>query len=158
MHFIRSNQQPWTHFPRKKIHLSPQQAYSDLDYADNIALLSDQINNAEVLLHSLETAAHKVGLTLNSNKTECMLLNEESTGNEIHNFNWTSPNTVDEFKYLGSNITDSKNDFNISRALSPCNKLHLIWKSDISKDTKLAFFQASVESILLGDAETWKNV
>ena len=89
-----------------------------------------------------------------------MLLNEESTGNEIHNFNWTSLNTVDEFKYLGSNITDSKNDFNIRRALawSACNKLHLIWKSDISKDTKLAFFQASVESILLGDAETWKNV
>ena len=159
MHFIRSNQQPWTHFPRKKIHLSPQQAYSDLDYADNIALLSDQINNAEVLLHSLETAAHKVGLTLDSTKTECMLLNEESTGNEIHNFSWKSLNTVDEFKYLGSNITDSKNDFNIRRALawSACNKLHLIWKSDISKDTKLAFFQASVESILLGDAETWKT-
>ena len=43
-----------------------------------------------------------------------------------------------------------KNDFNICRALawSACNKLHLIWKSNISKDTKLAFFRASVESTL----------
>ena len=35
------------------------------------------------------------------------------------------------------------------------NKLHLIWKSNISKDTKLAFFRTSVESILLYGAETW---
>ena len=35
---------------------------TDLDYADDIALLSDQINNVEILLQSLETAAHKVGL------------------------------------------------------------------------------------------------
>ena len=50
-----------------------------------------------------------------------------------------------------------KNDFNICRALawSACNKLHLIWKSNICKDTKLVFFRASVESILLYGAETW---
>ena len=35
---------------------------ADLDCADDIALLSDQINNVEILLQSLETAAHKVGL------------------------------------------------------------------------------------------------
>ena len=35
---------------------------ADLNYADDIALLSDQINNVEILLQSLETAAHKVGL------------------------------------------------------------------------------------------------
>ena len=34
---------------------------------------------------------------------------------------------------------------------------HLIWKSNISKDTKLAFFRDSVESILLYGPETWKD-
>ena len=113
-------------------------------YANDIALLFDQINNAEILLQSLETAAHKVALTLNSTKTECMLLNElneESAGNETHILNGISLNTVD-FEYLGSYIEDSKNAFNIREALtwSACNKLHLIWKSNISKDTKPAFF------------------
>ena len=67
-----------------------------------IALLSNQINDAEILLQALETAAHKVGLTLNSTKTECILPNEESTGNEIHILTGASLNTVDDFKYLGS--------------------------------------------------------
>ena len=70
---------------------------------------------------------------------------------------WTSINTVDYFKYLGLYIKDCKSDFNIRKALawSACNKLHLTWKSNISKDTKLAFFRAPVESILLYGAETW---
>ena len=142
---------------KKKSTYHPSKHITDLDYADDIDLLSHQINNAEILLQSLETTAHKVGLTLNSTKTECMLLNEESTGNEIHTLNGISLNTVDNFKYLRSYIKNSKNDFNICKALaqSACNKLHLIWKSNISKDTKLAFFQASVESILLYGAETW---
>ena len=61
--------------------ITPSKDIIDSDYADDTALLSDQINNAETLLQSLETAAHKVGLTLNSRKTECMLPNEESTRN-----------------------------------------------------------------------------
>ena len=129
---------------------------TDFDYAENAALLSDQVNNAEILLQSLETATHKVDLTLNRIKRECMLLNEESIGNEIHTLNGTSLNTADDFKYLGPYVKGSKNDFNICKALAwcTCNKLHLIWKSNISKDTKLAFLQASVESILLYGAET----
>ena len=81
---------------RKSTHHSSKHI-TDLDYADNIALLSDQIENAEILLQSLVTAAHKVALTLNSTKTECMLLNQELTGNEIHTLNGTSLNTVDDF-------------------------------------------------------------
>ena len=35
------------------------------------------------------------------------------------------------------------------------NILDLKWKSDISKSTKINFFRACVESILLYGAETW---
>ena len=71
----------------EEIKIANRKASTDLDYEDDIALLFHQINNAEILLQSLETAAHKVGLTLNSTKTECMLLNQEFTGNEIHTLN-----------------------------------------------------------------------
>ena len=80
----------------------PSKHITDLDYADDIALLSNPINNAETLLQSLETAAHRVGLTLNSTKTECLLQNEESSGNDIHTLSGTSLNTVDDFEYLES--------------------------------------------------------
>ena len=84
--------------------VTPSKHITDLDYADDIVLLSDQIINADILLQSLETAAHKVGLTLNSPNTEYMLLNQESTRKEIHTLNRASLNTVDDLKYLGSNI------------------------------------------------------
>ena len=67
-HGITLQDRKSTHHPSKHI--------TDIDYADDIALLSNQINNAEILLQSLETAAHKVALTLNSTKTERILLNE----------------------------------------------------------------------------------
>ena len=70
----------------EEIKIVNRKASTDLDYEYDIALLFDQINNAEILLQSLEAAVHKVGLTLNSTKTECMLLNQEFTGNEIHTF------------------------------------------------------------------------
>ena len=43
-----------------------------LDYADNVALIAEHITSAQALLLSFEEAAAKVGLKLNSKKTECI--------------------------------------------------------------------------------------
>ena len=43
---------------------------TDLDFADDLALLAENIKNLEELLHSLETAASQVGLLCNERKTE----------------------------------------------------------------------------------------
>ena len=59
--------------------------------------------------------------------------------------------------YFGSYVADSKKDF-ISckgQAWSACNRLQHIWQSNISRSTKLAFFRAYVENILLCGSETW---
>ena len=53
---------------------------------------------------------------MNNTKTECMLLNEESTGNEVHTLNGISLNIADDFKCLGPYMKDCKNDFNIRKA------------------------------------------
>lgn len=130
---------------------------TDLDYADDLALTADQLHNAQELLLSLEDAAAKVGLFLNSKKTEYMTVNEAENHQSICSINGTQLKEVSDFKYLGSFVVDSKKDF-MSRkgqAWNACNKLHYIWQSGISKSTKLAFFRACVESILLYGAETW---
>ena len=48
---------------------------SDLDFADDIALLSDNIIEAQELLSRVESECEKVGLHLNAKKTEYMVYN-----------------------------------------------------------------------------------
>ena len=47
------------------------------------------------------------------------------------------------FKYLGAFVADSKKDFltRKAQAWKACNKLHIVWQSNISRKTKLAFFK-----------------
>ena len=47
--------------------------------------------------------------------------------------------------------------YNISNMdiMPACNRLHQIWKSDISISTKIDLFKACVESILIYGSETW---
>ena len=48
---------------------------TDLDFADDLALLSNTIQDAQSLLHDLEVAAEQVGLFMNASKTEFMTVN-----------------------------------------------------------------------------------
>ena len=57
-------------FPTKKI--------TDADYADDLALLSDNSYNAQKLLHILEQSAAFIGLHVNATKTEYMCYNHDS--------------------------------------------------------------------------------
>ena len=49
---------------------------TDVDYADDIAILANTPNQAETLLHSLEQAAAGIGLHVNAHKTEYMCFNQ----------------------------------------------------------------------------------
>ena len=53
----------------------PAVTVTDLDFADDLALLSNTIQDAQSLLHDLEVAAEQVGLFMNSSKTEFMTVN-----------------------------------------------------------------------------------
>ena len=50
----------------------PAKYMTDIDFADDIALLADNIADAEKLLHHIEAAAREVGLYINAKKTEFM--------------------------------------------------------------------------------------
>ena len=86
-----------------------------------------------------------------------MTVNGDRNHQPISSKDGTLLKKVDDFKYLGSYVADSKKDFNSRKgqAWDACNKLHNIWQSSISDETKLAFFRACVESILLYGSETW---
>ena len=50
---------------------------TDLDFADDIALVSDAACQAQELLDRVEDAALRVGLHMNAKKTQCMVFNHQ---------------------------------------------------------------------------------
>ena len=129
---------------------------TDTDFADDIALISKEIEQAQEMLTRVEHEASKVGLHLNAKKTELMKFNLPGSAG-VHASDGSLIKETENFKYLGGWLGSSKKDFEIRKALawSACNKLTLIWKSNVSRKIKERLFVATVESILLYGAETW---
>ena len=127
---------------------------TDADYADDITILANTLNQAETLLHNLERAATGIGLYVNAHKTEYMCYNQ--TG-DISTLDGTPLNLVDKFTYLGSSVASTEKDINtrLTKAWTAINRLLTIWKSDLTDKMKHSFFQAAVESILLYGCTTW---
>ena len=133
----------------------------DLDFADDVALLTNSISDAQILLTAVEKYAAEVGLFLNPKKTEIMI----STGGQkpdlaaerVVSADGSVIKVVDDFKYLGAWISDSKKDINvrIGQAWSAITRMHLIWRSQMELGLKRRFFSATVVSILLYGCETW---
>ena len=128
---------------------------TDLDFADDLALVAETIENMENLLHSLETAASQVGLYCNELKTEFI----SSSGNvqPLVSLNGIDIKRVSNFKYLGSYINTSDSDFKTRKSLAwkACNKLNKIWSSNLANNLRIKIFRTLVEPILLYGSETW---
>ena len=136
----------------------PSTTLTDTDFADDIALLSDNIADAEHLLHRVEQAAKEVGLTINNQKTDYMMYNHPQAS--LKDINGTTLKQVTNFQYLGSWVDSTKKDIDvrIGKAWTACSKLSNIWRSDLSRDLKINFFKAAVESVLLYGSEGWTTV
>ena len=65
---------------RRKSKRSQPVVVTDLGYADDIALLSQEIEQAQLLLHKVEVEANKVGLYINTKKTEAVIKNIQPIG------------------------------------------------------------------------------
>lgn len=86
----------------------PSKHLTDLDFADDIALLADCLENAQHMLTSLQEAAALVGLHLNEGKTEYIT---NCSGNTIKAQNGSDIKQVEDFKYLGAWVMDSGKEF-----------------------------------------------
>ena len=115
---------------------------TDADYADNLTLLSDNSYNAQKLFHILEQSAGFFGLHANATKTEYICYNQNGL---IATLNKTPLKKVDDFVYLGSNITATEKDvlIRISEAWSALDQLRTIWKSTLREQIKKGFYGRS---------------
>ena len=128
---------------------------TDADYADDLALMTNTITEAETLLHSLEKAAGDTGLFVNATKTEYICFNQPD--GIIRTLNGQPLKSVKTFTYLGSNIESTEKDVNIrlGKAWSALDRLNVIWKSSLPEKMKREFFRAIVESVLVYGSSSW---
>ena len=131
----------------------------DLDFADDIVLLSSRYSDLENKSNLFNTYANSVGLNINKKKTQTMRINAKSHKNlEIDR---NEIGDVKEFTYLGSVLdtnggaeADIRN--RILKAKTAFYGLNKIWKSsNIQSKTKIKVYKTIVRAILLYGTEAW---
>ena len=140
----------------------PARRINDLDFADDIVLLENCIQIANLQLESLRSEAARVGLVINEKKTEVMTFNIDQAssnlgGSGVH-LSGVELARVDNFRYLGSMMKSTTSDFEYKRGLawSAFRDMERIWKAEhLDLALKLRIFQASLLSVLLYGCESW---
>ena len=135
-------------------HICPLKVLSDLNFADDIILLDNDLKSAEEHIEALTKEASVVGLKMNLEKTKYMtnikdIDDKYKLNDEIEK--------VNDYKYLGSYLNSTLKEFNIRRALSckAFRNMNKIWRSDMPTRMKLKLFKTLCIPILLYGCETW---
>ena len=138
---------------------------SDLEYADDMALISDSHESLSSLLKSLDSSCHHMGLTINYKKTKLLAV---LPGADAHSPSPISLHpdcdpieVVPSFQYLRSYLSNNCSlDVEISTRITKASQSygslnHIVWhQRKIKSSTKLNIFVSVVLSILLYGLET----
>ena len=134
----------------------------DLDFADDIALISDTSENMQKKTTKLAEIAEKVGLQISHEKTKVMRNAICGDNNNRIQLGEQMIEEVTQFTYLGSCIDHNgelKKEIQtrIAKAATAFRALEKIWTSKIlSTKTKLRIFNSNIISILIYACECWK--
>ena len=75
---------------------------TDLDFADDISLVSVTVEQVCTLLLAVEKECRNTGLGLNAKKTNVMPINIKANEVNVKTIDGTQLDVVDDFKYLSS--------------------------------------------------------
>ena len=132
----------------------------DLDYADDIGMLSSSHKDIQEKMDKLTTTAPHLRLKLNTAKTK-LIRNNYKTDNSIAITHNDGLGEVQDFAYLGSKITTDGGATKdamarIKKASQNFAMLKPIWKSKQLLKTKLRLYNSNVLSVLLYSSECRK--
>ena len=132
---------------------------SNLRYADDTALLADNITSARRVLHRVDEAGRKAGLHLNAKKTKVMHV---GTGDQQELYiNRTTLENVSDFKYLGSYKSQDGSctkdiKTRIGMAKQKMVQLNNVWKDrGIPTHLKVNIMKCLIWPVLLYGSEAW---
>ena len=139
----------------------------DLEYADDMALVSDSMGALEEVLRSLSAVCSGVGLSISSKKTKILMIHPSTSLSVQPRAVQLKPGeepvaVVEEFEYLGSTISqDCTLDREIRRRISNASHTfrslyRVLWcRKRLKTATKMRLFKSVVLSTLLYGSETW---
>ena len=138
------------------------EVFTDLDCADDVALVAETVEALLLLLEVMQKEAHSLGLEINWPKTKIQHTGIEPTNNNII-LSTAGQNVemVDSFIYLGCMIhkTGSSVPEITSRIAIARNSMKTldkpIWRSNISLQTKIRLYNCYILPVLLYGAEVW---
>ena len=134
---------------------------TDLDFADDIALLANTKESLQKMTTKLEVAASHVGLRINSEKTKVMQLGNANTSTEI-TVGCQPIEEVKQFTYLGSVLSNDGNteahvNCRIGKASAVFQRLRQVWSATtINIKTKIRLYNTIVLPAAIYASETWK--
>jgi len=134
----------------------PHTILHDLDFADDIALLDNNVDNARDHLNAVMTQTGQIGLHVNIDKTKVMAI--PTLNKNISLPNNTQVQEVNDFKYLGSMMSSSATDLKARRgqAFATFWSMKKLWRAkDIPIALKVRIFHATCLSIFLYGSEAW---
>ena len=134
---------------------------TDLDFADDIAMISHSSDIMQHMTDDLHHNALKVGLRISCEKTKVMSVGDTAVpqiqvGQQLLE-------CVADFQYLGSYISsqcDPESDIRarLGKAASVFQRLGPIWsRKSISNNVKFRLYASVVLSTALHACETWKS-
>ncbi|BHF73604.1 hypothetical protein SprV_0401668600 [Sparganum proliferum] len=144
------------------VEFAPGHRLTDLDYADDIALLASSFGDLQSMVSRVNEVAQSVGLSINAGKTKVLsscIPDQEKAPLRIDGCQLEE---VDSFKYLGARLLpngQSKDDI-VSRigaarwVFSSLRKCLWILR-ELSIATTIRVYRASVRSVLLYGCEFW---
>jgi hypothetical protein len=136
-----------------------RETLEDMEYAEDVCLASHKYGYMERKLDDLWEESKKVGLKINSSKTEEICIN--TIVNQEIRLHKESIKRSSDFCYPGSVVAEDGGasvdvKMRIQKARGSFSKLRKVWTStSIRKDTKIKIFNARVKSVLLYGSETW---
>ena len=132
---------------------------NDLDFADDIALISSTKQQIQQKVRSLSTNSKATGLKINSEKTKLLRLN--TNNNEKVQGDDRDIDDVESFVCLGAHVssaggTEDDIKARLGEASAAYSKLEKIWNSQFTTKNEIKIFKSNVISLLLYGCETWR--
>ncbi|CAH8435903.1 unnamed protein product [Schistosoma intercalatum] len=143
------------------IQWTAQNQLDDLDFADDLALLSRTHEQMQMKTASVAAVSASVGLSIHKGKTKVLKFEAENS-NPI-TLDGETLEDVESFTYLGSIIdeqggSDADVKARIGKTRAAFLQLKNIWNSkQLSTNIKVRIFNTNVKAVLLYGAETWRT-
>ena len=137
------------------------EVFTDLDFADDVALLAETVGSLLLALEIMQQEARPLGLEINWPKTKIQVTGTEPTNLDDLSVLGQNVEVVDSFTYLGCTIHNTGSSApEITRRIAiarNCMKTldKSIWRTSITLKTKIRLYNSYILPVLLYGAETW---